>query len=73
MIYSRQTNIWSLLITIVYVTISFCFLLEIIPKTLLTFVMVSKVMQFLSVNLSLYKYSSKYYFLAYVHTNIYIK
>ncbi|XP_035730038.1 solute carrier family 66 member 3-like isoform X1 [Vespa mandarinia] len=57
MIYSRQTNIWSLLITIVYVTTSFCFLLEIIPKTLLTFVMPmctpisvsSKVMQLLAI------------------------
>ncbi|KAF7414231.1 hypothetical protein HZH68_002720 [Vespula germanica] len=57
LIYSKQTNIWSLLITIVYVIISICFLLEIIPRIVLTFAMPmctpisvsSKIMQLLAI------------------------
>lgn len=37
LIYSRKMNIWSLLFTIVYITMSICFLSEIIPKIVLTF------------------------------------
>ncbi|XP_015176912.1 PREDICTED: PQ-loop repeat-containing protein 3 [Polistes dominula] len=35
--YSRKMNIWSLFFTIVYITMSICFLSEIIPKIVLTF------------------------------------
>lgn len=37
LIYSRKMNVWSLLFTIVYITMSICFLSEIIPKIVLTF------------------------------------
>ncbi|KAK2580518.1 hypothetical protein KPH14_006253 [Odynerus spinipes] len=57
LIYSNKINIWSLLITAFYIAISTCFLLEIIPKTVLTLLTPmctpisasSKVMQLLAI------------------------
>lgn len=36
LIYSNKINLWSFLTAIIYIVISSCFLLEIIPKTILT-------------------------------------
>lgn len=36
LIYSNKINLWSFLTAIIYIVISTCFLLEIIPKTILT-------------------------------------
>lgn len=36
LIYSNKINLWSFLIAVIYIAISSCFLLEIIPKAILT-------------------------------------
>lgn len=41
--YLNKVNVWSLLCTIVYFTLSSCLLLEIVPKIVLTFLAVSKI------------------------------